>query len=111
MLSLHEPPHAMLPLFWPDDADPADPHRDLAASTAVLPVTVEMAWAVPQLLKRARLVSPGVTSTSGVLRALIRMPECDEQFAKAFEDSGFLSCDQVIGRVRWKYDLAAMAAK
>jgi hypothetical protein len=126
MLALHEPPQAMVPLFWPDDAQlgrhgaaPANDsaealraaRRDLAASTALLPVTVEMAWTVPQLLKRAQLISPGVVSTSGVLRALIRMPECDEQFAKAFTDSGFLSCDQVIERVRWKYDLAQMAAK
>lgn len=84
--------------------------RELAASTALLPVTVEMAWAVPQLLKRARVISPDIASTSGVLRALIRLPECDERFAKALADSRFLVCDQVIARVRWKYDLAEMAA-
>jgi hypothetical protein len=84
---------------------------NIAAATACLPVTAEMAWTVPQLLKRVQLVSSGIRSTTGVLRCVIRMPEQDEQFAKAFADSGFLSCDQVIGRERWKYDLDEMAAK
>lgn len=83
----------------------------LAASTALLPITAEMAWTVPQLLKRILLVSPGVRSTNDVLRSLIRMPECDEQFAKAFAESGFLSCDQAIERVRWKYDSGEMMAE
>ena len=84
---------------------------NIAASAALLPITPEMAWAVPQLLKRIQLVSPGILSTSGVLRSLIRMPERDEQFAKAFADSGFLSCDRTIERVRWKYDIREMMAK
>jgi hypothetical protein len=84
---------------------------NIAASAALLPITPDMAWAVPQLLKRIGLVSPGVLSTSGVLRSLIRMPEWDEQFAKAFADSGFLSCDRAIERVRWKYDISEMMAK
>ena len=84
---------------------------NIAAATAHLPVTAEMAWAVPQLLKRVQMVAPGAQSTSAVLRALIRKPELDEQFAKAFTDSGFLSCDQVIGRASWKYDLSEMMAK
>jgi hypothetical protein len=84
---------------------------NIAAAAAFLPITPEMAWAVPQLLKRIGLVSPGILSTSGALRALIRMPECDEQFAKAFADSGFLSCDRVIERVGWKYDFGEMMAK
>ncbi|NPC54832.1 hypothetical protein [Caenimonas soli] len=83
---------------------------NIAASAAILPIAPEMAWAVPQLLKRIQLVSPGILSTSGVLRSLIRMPELDEQFAKAFADSGFLSCDQAIERVRWKYDVSEMLA-
>lgn len=81
-----------------------------AAETALLPVTPEMAWTVPQLLKRVQLISPGVRSTTGVLRALIRMPERDEQFVRAFTDSGFLSCDRAIGRVRWMYDIEEMTA-
>lgn len=84
---------------------------DIATSAALLPITPEMAWTVPQLLKRVQLVSPGILSTSGVLRSLIRMPERDEQFAKAFADSGFLSCDRAIERVRWKYDILEMMAK
>jgi hypothetical protein len=84
---------------------------NIAASAAILPITPEMAWAVPQLLKRIQLVSPGILSTSGVLRSLIRMPEWDEQFAKAFADSGFLSCDLAIERVRWKYDIREMMSK
>ena len=83
---------------------------NIAASAALLPIAPEMAWAVPQLLKRIQLVSPGIASTSGVLRSLIRMPEWDEQFAKAFADSGFLSCDRAIERVRWKYDITEMMA-
>ena len=46
-----------------------------------------------------------------MLRSLIRMPERDEQVAKAFADSSFLSCDRAIERVRWKYDIAEMMAK
>jgi hypothetical protein len=84
---------------------------NIAAATAHLPVTAEMAWAVPQLLKRVQLLAPGAQSTSSVLRALIRKPELDEQFAKAFTDSGFLSCDEVIGRARWKFDITEMMAK
>jgi hypothetical protein len=84
---------------------------NIAASTAILPITPEMAWTVPQLLKRIGLVSPGILSTSGVLRSLIRMPERDEQFAKAFADSGFLSCDRAIEQARWKYDIREMMAK
>jgi hypothetical protein len=85
--------------------------RNIAAATAHLPVTMEMAWTVPQLLKRIQLVSPGTQSTSAALRSLIRMPELDAQFAKAFTDSGFLTCDEVIGRCRWKYDLSEMMAR
>jgi hypothetical protein len=83
----------------------------IAASAAHLPITPEMAWTLPQLLKRVQLVSPGILSTSAVLRSLLRMPECDEQFAKAFADSGFLSCDRAIERVRWKYEIGEMMAK
>lgn len=85
--------------------------RNLAAATAHLPVTMEMAWTVPQLLKRVQLVAPGTLSTSAVLRCLIRRPELDEPFARAFVESGFLSCDEVIARARWKYELAAMLAR
>jgi hypothetical protein len=84
---------------------------NIAASAAHLPITPEMAWALPQLLKRVQLVSPGILSTSAVLRSLIRMPEWDEPFAKAFADSGFLSCDRMIERVRWKHDIGEMMAK
>ena len=84
---------------------------NIAAATAHLPITSEMAFTVPQLLKRVQLLAPGAQSTSGVLRALIRRPELDEQFAKAFADSGFLSCDQVIGRASWKYDITEMRAR
>jgi hypothetical protein len=84
---------------------------DIAASEAALPITSEMAWALPQLLKRIQLVSPGVLSTSGALRALVRMPNRDEDFAKAFTDSGFLSCDRALERVRWKYDLREMMTR
>jgi hypothetical protein len=84
---------------------------NIAAATARLPITTEMAWTVPQLLKRVQLLATGAQTISGVLRSLIRMPELDEQFAKAFADSGFLSCDLIIARARWKYDLAEMKAK
>jgi hypothetical protein len=84
---------------------------DIAASAALLPIAPEMVWALPQLLKRIQLVAPGTLSTSGALRALIRMPERDAQFANAFTDSGFLSCHQAIERVHWKYDIGAMVAK
>lgn len=82
----------------------------VAASAAILPITPQMAWAVPQLLKRAQLASPGVVSTTGVLRSLIRMPERDEQFAQAFADSGFLACDRTMERASWKYDIGEMKA-
>jgi hypothetical protein len=85
--------------------------RNIAASAIHLPITPDMAWALPQLLKRVQLFSPGILSTSGVLRSLIRMPDCDEQFANAFLNSGFLSCDQTIERVRWKYEIEEMMAK
>lgn len=81
---------------------------NIAAATAALPITPEMAWAVPQLLKRIRLVSPDVTSTNGVLRTLVRAPGLDEPFAKALADSGFLSCDEPIARSRWRFDLEEM---
>jgi hypothetical protein len=84
---------------------------NIAAATVRLPVTPEMAWAVPPLIKRIQPLAPGVQSTSGALRALIRSPELDAHFAKAFTDSGFLWCDQVIGRARWKYDITDMMAK
>lgn len=84
---------------------------NVAASAAHLPITPQMAWTLPQLLKRIQLVSPGNLSTSSVLRALIRTPEWDEQFAKAFADSGFLSCDRAIEQARWKYDIKEMMAK
>lgn len=94
----------------PEDLQTA--RTNIAASAAHLPITPEMAaWSLPQLLKRVQLVSPGILSTSGVLRSLIRMPQCDEQFANAFLDSGFLSCDRTIGRVRWKYEFAELKAK
>jgi hypothetical protein len=83
----------------------------VAASTASLPITSEMAWAVPQLLKRIQLVSPGTASTSGALRALFNVPWHDEAFASAFAASGFLSSDRVVGQARWKYDFKAMKAK
>jgi hypothetical protein len=83
----------------------------IAASAAHLPITPEMAWTLPQLLKRVQLVSTGILSTSSALRSLIRMPEWDEQFAKAFAESGFLSCDRAIEQVRWKYDIREMMAK
>lgn len=95
----------------PHPADMRTARTKIAASAAHLPITPEMAWALPQLLKRVQLISPGILSTSAVLRSLIRMPECDEQFAKAFADSGFLSCDRAIGQVRWKYEIAEMMAK
>lgn len=85
--------------------------KNIAAATAHLPITTEMARTVPQLLKRIQLVAPAAQSTSGVLRALIRRPELDEKFADAFAESGFLSCDQVIGRAGWKYDFTEMMAK
>ena len=83
---------------------------NLAAATAALPIAPEMAWAVPQLVKRVRLVAPESLSTTAILRSLIRMPELDEQFAKAFTDSGFLACDAVMARTRWKYDIQDMMA-
>jgi hypothetical protein len=46
-----------------------------------------------------------------VLRCLIRTPNHDQKFAKAFKDSGFLSCDEVLALVRWKYDLGEMLAE
>lgn len=90
--------------------EPRAAHTRIAASAAHLPITPEMAWALPQLLKRIQLLSPGVLSTSAALRSLIRMPESDEQFAKAFADSGFLSCDKAMEPVRWKYDISDMMA-
>ena len=85
--------------------------REAAASTARLPITEEMAWTVPQLLKRVQLLSPGVRSTTGALRALISQPHRDREFAKAFTDSGFMTCDEAIGRVHWRFDLGDMTAK
>jgi hypothetical protein len=70
-----------------------------------------MAWTVPQLIKRVQPLSPGVRSTTGALRALIRLPHRDAEFTRAFTESGFLSCDEVIGRVRWRYDAGEMAAR
>jgi hypothetical protein len=83
----------------------------VAVSGATLPIAPEMAWAVPQLLKRVQLVAPGALSTNGALRSLLRMPHPDETFAKAFADSGFLSCDLVLEHERWKYDLTEMILK
>jgi hypothetical protein len=102
---------ALLPEALPRPEELRTARTSIAASAALLPITPDMAWAVPQLLKRIQLVSPGTLSTSGVLRSLIRMPERDEQFAKAFADSSFLSCDRAIERVRWKYDISEMMAK
>jgi hypothetical protein len=102
---------ALLDLERPGPDELQASRTAIAASSAHLPITPEMAWAVPQLLKRIQLVSPGMLSTSGVLRALIRRPDWDEPFAKAFADSGFLSCDQAIERVRWKYDIGLMVAR
>jgi hypothetical protein len=70
-----------------------------------------MAWTVPQLLKRVQLIEPGVRSTTGALRALISLPRRDAEFGKAFAESGFLSCDEAIARVRWRHDVAEMQAK
>jgi hypothetical protein len=105
----------------PAEADPAGElltpeqlrlaRMNIAGATAHLPITVEMAWTVPQLLKRIQLVLPGTASTSGALRALIRNPQLDEEFTKAFAESGFLSCDHAMKRVRWKYDIKEMMAK
>ena len=81
---------------------------DIAAATAVLPITPEMAWAVPQLLKRMRLVSPDVISTNGVLRTLVRTPGLDAPIAKVLADSGFLSCDALIARSSWRFELQEM---
>lgn len=83
----------------------------VAACAAHLPISPEMSWALPQLFKRIQLVSPGILSTSAGLRSLIQMPEHDERFAKAFAESGFLSCDSTIAQVRWKYDIKDMIAK
>jgi len=84
---------------------------NIAAATAALPITPEMAWAVPQLLKRIRIASPDVVSTNGVLRSLVRAPALDEPFSKALAASGFLSCDEAIARSRWKFDLEGMLEK
>jgi len=102
---------ALLAKELPRPEEQRTARTNIAASAALLPITPDMAWAVPQLLKRIGLVSPGILSTSGVLRSLIRMPQWDEQFAKAFADSGFLSCDRAIERVRWKYDIREIMAK
>ena len=102
---------ALLAREHPHPEDLRTARTNIAASAAHLPITPEMAWALPQLLKRVQLVAPGILSTSAVLRSLIRMPECDEHFAKAFADSGFLSCDRAIERVRWKYEIGEMMAK
>jgi hypothetical protein len=83
----------------------------IAAATAHVPITREMAWTVPHLLKHARLIAPGARSASDVLRTLIHKPELDEQFVMAFTESGFLSCDRVIGRASWKYSITEMMAK
>lgn len=95
----------------PRTAELRTARTDTAASAALLPITPEMEWAIPQLLKRIALVSPGIASTSAALRSLIRMPQWDEQFAQAFAGSGFLSCDRAIERVRWKYEIGEMIAK
>jgi CheY-like chemotaxis protein len=130
LMSMHEPRSAMN-TPWPADDDESAQHSsdrpsdaaatspeqlriartNIAAARAVLPLAPEMAWAVPQLLKRIRLFSPGALSTNGVLRTLIRMPELDAQFLAAFTDSGFLSCDEVAEGARWKYDLDEMIAR
>jgi CheY-like chemotaxis protein len=100
-----------------DDGGCASPQQlqvvrtNITAATAILPVTPEMAWAVPRLLKRIHPVSPEVTSTSGVLRALVRMPALDEQFTTALAESGFLSCDEAIAQSRWRYELDGMLDK
>ena len=102
---------ALLAREWAYCGDLQAAQANVAASAALLPITPEMAWAIPQLLKRVALVAPGIVSTSGVLRSLVRKPEWDSPFAKAFEESGFLSCDTVLARVRWKYDIGEMMAK
>lgn len=102
---------ALLARERPHPEDLQTARTNIAASAAHLPITPEMAWTLPQLLKRVQLVAPDILSTSAALRSLIRMPERDEQFAKAFADSGFLSCDRVIERVRWKYEIGEMMAK
>ena len=91
--------------------DPEAARLKIAASEVTLPITAEMAWAVPQLLKRVRLVSPGVLSTSGALRTLVLMPQWDDHFTKAFVDSGFLWCDKALERAQWKYDVKEMIAR
>jgi hypothetical protein len=83
----------------------------VAVSAATLPIAPEMAWAVPQLLKRVQLVAPGALSTNGALRSLLRMPQHDEAFAKAFTDSGFLSSGVALEHMRWKHDLVLMRGK
>ncbi|ROZ77135.1 hypothetical protein [Ramlibacter sp. WS9] len=83
---------------------------NIAASAARLPITLEMAPALPQLLKRVQLVSPGILSTTGALRSLVLMPQWDPKFVTAFTESGFLSCDRAIEQARWKYDLRDMMA-
>src|SRR5512133_3458248 len=70
---------ALLARELPHPEDLRTARTKIAASAAHLPITPEMAWALPQLLKRVQLVSPGVLSTSAALRSLIRMPQCDEQ--------------------------------
>jgi hypothetical protein len=102
---------ALLDLERPGPDELQAARTAIAVSSAHLPIVPEMAWAVPQLLKRVQLVSPGTWSTSDVLRALIRRPDRDEPLAKAFADSGFLSCDRAIERARWKYDIGLMAAR
>jgi hypothetical protein len=83
----------------------------VAVAAATLPIAPEMAWAVPQLLKRVQLVAPGALSTNGALRALLRMPQHDEAFANAFTDSGFLSSGVALEHMRWKHDLGLMKGK
>jgi hypothetical protein len=58
-----------------------------------------------------QLVCPDAWSTTGVLRSLIRAPERDELLVQAFRESGFLSCDEAIARVHWKFDVDEMEAK
>lgn len=91
--------------------EPEAARMKIAATELTLPVTAEMAWAVPQLLKRVRLMSPGVLSTSGALRSLVLMPQWDDHFTQAFTDSGFLWCDRALERAQWKYDVKEMIAR
>src|SRR5918911_1686925 len=71
LCSLHEPRDRMMTQSVEDEVDSSTErlraaHTNLAASTAVLPVTPEMAWTVPQLLKRVQLLSPGIRSIASV---------------------------------------------